>query len=189
MNLLISLTFTKFRSIIEELIVNPILIAYYSYQTAVIGRGISGLIIIYVFFVISAILCKLAAYPLVNIIVSKEKAEGNFRFLHVLIRTSLESIALQSGESNERDRLFSSFSHVLKWQRKLLDANLILRIFTEIVNYFGAVLAYIVLAVPIFDGTYDDKSSSELSEIIAQNLFVTLYLIYQLTVITGLSQR
>ena len=34
-------------------------------------------------------------------------------------------------------------------------------------DYFGSVLSYIIVAIPIFAGDYDDKTASEIAQIIS----------------------
>jgi hypothetical protein len=49
-------------------------------------------------------------------------------------------------------------------------------------------MSYVVIAIPIFTGVLDDKPPSELSEIIAKNTFLCLYLISSFTAIIYLSE-
>ena len=46
-------------------------------------------------------------------------------------------------------------------------------------QYLGAIVSYLVIAVPIFSGVYDDKNASELAQIISETAFVCMYLVYQ----------
>ncbi|KAJ3416237.1 hypothetical protein HDV05_002527 [Chytridiales sp. JEL 0842] len=178
----------QIRNIVETLIINPPLIVYYSYQTATISGGFSGPLVLYLFFVISAILCKVAMSPLIPLIYNKEKAEGDFRFTHTTVREQCESVAMQRGESQEQQRANTFLGSVVDAQLKVLKRSVVLMLTTETVSLYGAVISYVAIAIPIFDGTFDGKTSAEISAEIAKNLFVSIYLIYALTRITGLSQ-
>lgn len=46
-------------------------------------------------------------------------------------------------------------------------------------GYFGSIVSFLVISVPIFEGSYDDLSQPELSRLISENNFVCLYLIFQ----------
>jgi ATP-binding cassette subfamily D (ALD) protein 4 len=149
----------------------------------------TGPLIIYAFFVISALICKWLMTPVVPLVYSKEKAEGNFRHAHTYLRDQSESVAMLRGEENERFRLTRLLKQLVSAQLKVLKKSIWLMFATESVSYVGAILAYLIMAVPIFDGTFDDKTGAEISEEIAKNVFISIYLIYQLTQITSLSQR
>ncbi|KAJ3214913.1 ATP-binding cassette sub- D member 4 [Dinochytrium kinnereticum] len=179
----------QLRRILESLVIDPFLIIYYTYQTYALARSPLGPLIIYLYFILSALTCRLAMNPLIPLIYRKERAEGDFRFVHVHLRTHAESVALMGGHEAERGRLNAFLERVLGLQRRVLDRSVVLKCVTELVNYLGACLAYLVIAVPVFDGTLDGVPPGELGAIVAKNLFLTLYLIYRFTMITDLSDR
>ncbi|CAG8830373.1 5177_t:CDS:2, partial [Racocetra persica] len=53
--------------------------------------------------------------------------------------------------------------------------------FTESISYFGSILSYLIIAILIFNGTYDNVEKDKLSGIISMNSFIVLYLIYRFT--------
>ncbi|CAG8583166.1 11700_t:CDS:2, partial [Diversispora eburnea] len=111
---------TKLREIAEEVLVSPIIIAYYTYQTWKLC-GYLGPLMIYSYFFISFISSRFLISPIVNLVFMKEFYEGNYRFLHIRIRQFSESIA------------------------------------------FGlAILSYIMIAIPIFTGVYDNIEKEKL---------------------------
>ncbi|KAL0073150.1 P-loop containing nucleoside triphosphate hydrolase protein [Phycomyces blakesleeanus] len=120
---------------------------------------------IYVYFILGTIISRRLIKPIVNSVFYKELHEGNFRFLHVRLRQYVESIAFSSGEIEENARAHNS-----------LIAN-------SSFAYIGSILSYMIVAIPIFTGVFDDKDPGELSSIISKNSFVSMYLIYQFTVI------
>lgn len=74
-------------------------------------------------------------------------------------------------------------------------------------SYFGSILSYLIVAVPIFAGVYDDKDPAELSEVISkvrlqqsisklfltvfvyQNSFFAMYLIFKFNEIIDQSTK
>ncbi len=46
--------------------------------------------------------------------------------------------------------------------------------------YFGAVASFLVIAVPIFSGYYDDLTEPELANLISENAFVCINLVMNL---------
>ncbi|KAJ3318287.1 ATP-binding cassette sub- D member 4 [Blyttiomyces sp. JEL0837] len=179
----------EIRKILEQLAIDPLLIVYYTYKTASIGGSFKGPLVIYLFFALSAIACKAAMNPLVPLVYRKERSEGDFRHLHNTIRDSSEAFSLLKAENAERKRLDGYLERLLNVQWLVILWGFLLKVVMELVNYFGSCVAYLIVAIPIFDGTLDGKTSAEISEIVAKNLFVSLYLIFKFTQITDLAQR
>ncbi|KAJ3065798.1 ATP-binding cassette sub- D member 4, partial [Podochytrium sp. JEL0797] len=126
--------------------------------------------------------------PVVPAVYAKEKLEGDFRFIHVHTRVQAERIAFLHAERVERDRLDTLLDSVVDASFVVLGRNVVLHFLTESTVFLASVLTYGVVAIPIFDGTFDGKTEAEISGIVAKNLFVCLYLIHQLTVLTQLSR-
>ncbi|KAF0443363.1 ABC transporter transmembrane region 2-domain-containing protein [Gigaspora margarita] len=137
------------RLICEEIIIAPILIAYYTYLTWVFS-GFLGPVLVYSYFLFGIVGSRFLIVPLVNLVFMKEFHEGNFRLLHVRIRHFAESISFSLGENAEHAR-------------------------------------YIIIAILVFNGTYDDVEKDKLSGIISMNSFITMYLIYKFTEIVDQS--
>lgn len=56
-------------------------------------------------------------------------------------------------------------------------------------SYFGSILSYLIVAIPIFAGVFDDKDPGELSGIISKNSFVSMYLIFLFSTIIDQSDK
>ncbi|KAJ3088248.1 ATP-binding cassette sub- D member 4 [Quaeritorhiza haematococci] len=179
----------EIRHILQVLVIDPFLIAYYTWKTAEISGSFIGPLCVYAYFVISAIACKFAVAPLVPLVFKREKEEGNLRYLHVRVRQYAEEVALLGGEKEENRRLNTALDAVLYLQKLIISWEFLLKAVTEFFNYFGSVINYVIIGIPVFGGLYDDKTAAELSSLISQNSFMTLYLIYRFTVITDLSDR
>ncbi|KAJ3377811.1 ATP-binding cassette sub- D member 4 [Lobulomyces angularis] len=154
------------RKLLESLVIDPFLIAYYTYSTAAINGAVT---------------------PLIPLIFEREAKEGYFRYIHVRIRQFSESISFLNGEHFERLKADGMLDSLLGVQKKVLEKGIAIKFFTEFFNFFGAIVSYLIIAIPIFTGVFDNKSKAELSQIISLNSFTSMYLIYKFTVITDLT--
>ncbi|RIB16500.1 ABC transporter transmembrane region 2-domain-containing protein [Gigaspora rosea] len=123
------------RLICEEIIIAPILIAYYTYLTWAFS-GYLGPVLVYSYFLFGIVGSRFLIVPLVNLVFMKEFHEGNFSL----------------GENAEYDRLNSFFTKILNFTSKIIERELCLQAFTESISYFGSILSYIILAILIFNG-------------------------------------
>ncbi|CAG8698099.1 18031_t:CDS:2, partial [Gigaspora rosea] len=114
------------RLICEEIIIAPILIAYYTYLTWAFS-GYLGPVLVYSYFLFGIVGSRFLIVPLVNLVFMKEFHEGNFRLLHVRIRHFAESISFSLGENAEYDRLNSFFTKILNFTSKIIERELCLQ--------------------------------------------------------------
>ncbi|PKY17166.1 hypothetical protein RhiirB3_403915 [Rhizophagus irregularis] len=178
----------KLRLNCQEIIVAPILIIYYTYKTWTLS-GYFGPLVIYVYFIVGLISSRFLIVPLVNLVFMKEFHEGNFRFLHARVRQFAEPIALSWGEKAEYYQLDSFFKNLLNYQRQIIDRELALEALTGSFAYFGSILSYLIIAIPVFVGDYDGIEKDKLSGVISLNAFLSLYLIYRFTRIVEQSTK
>ena len=54
-------------------------------------------------------------------------------------------------------------------------------------SYMSSIASFLIIAMPIFSGTYDKYSQPELAKIISENSFVCMYLAYQLSKLVEMS--
>lgn len=97
---------------VEELIIIPLLIAFYTWQCWQM-TGYIGPLCIYGFFFLSSFVSRLLMNPIVDAIFYKESAEGYFRFLHVRFRQFAESIAFSRGEGEAKESADDSLYNLL----------------------------------------------------------------------------
>ncbi|KAI7876940.1 hypothetical protein K492DRAFT_134633, partial [Lichtheimia hyalospora FSU 10163] len=109
----------------------------------------------------------------------KELAEGNFRFMHVRLRQFSEPITFSRGECQEHKQANQKLDTLLAYQRKIVNKELPLHLANESFSYFGSILSYLIVAMPIFAGAFAGKDPSEMSEIISKNSFFSMYLIFK----------
>lgn len=103
------------------------------------------------------------------------------------VRNSAESIAFLEGESLERSRSDHLLSRLISTQTRLLLHQMALKVSMYLADYLGSILSFIALAVPLFAGVYDHLPAAELSKLISQNAFFTIYLINCFTRLIDLS--
>ncbi|KAJ3105195.1 hypothetical protein HDU97_008349 [Phlyctochytrium planicorne] len=177
------------RELLENLVVDPLVIMFYTYQVYMVSRSLLSPFLVYLYFAISVYFTGATMRPLIPLIYQRERAEGDFRFVHVHLRQHAESVAVLGGQKEERKRLDMYLSKVLVWQRRVLERSALLKCLTECINYLGSCVSYIITAVPIFDGTLDGKPAEEIASVVAKNLFTTLYLIFRFTLITNFAEK
>lgn len=166
----------KFSTIIEPFVIAPFTISYYSYKCYDM-TGWIGPFSAFLIFLISATLNKILMKPVIKKVVSQEKCEGFFRFKHMHVRTNAESIAFQDANFAELSRADSKLFALVRVQQNLYLKEFPLNFAVSVFSYTGSIVSYLILAYPIFSGKYDNFSSVDLSQLISQNAFVSIYLI------------
>ncbi|KAJ3187854.1 hypothetical protein HDU85_006247 [Gaertneriomyces sp. JEL0708] len=179
---------TELRKMIEKLAIEPVLIVYYTWQTLKVN-GWAGPVIIYGFYFASLFVTRAILQPIARLVYRKERAEGDFRFLHVRLRSHAESVAFLDGEGAERHVVDDALDTLIRLKRKIIDWESGLKFFTRFVDYCGSMMCYGTVAIPIFGGVYDDLPPEELSALIAKNLFFTLFLTYRFRAIVKTVSR
>ena len=159
-----------------KLLISPLTIAYYSYQCFA-NTGYFGPLSIYIYFVVGSIINRIIMSPIVGLVVKQERNEGDFRFKHVNIRTNSESVVFLQGSQTEKTKSDATLQQLLGIQQTIVNYEFWLNLSVNLFDYLGSILSYFVIAIPIFAGLYDDKTSVQLSALISQNAFVSMYLI------------
>ncbi|KAI7817319.1 ABC transporter transmembrane region 2-domain-containing protein [Gamsiella multidivaricata] len=165
------------RKMVEDLIIIPLLIAFYTWKCWQM-TGYVGPLCIYGYFILSTIISRLLINPIVDAVFYKESAEGYFRFLHMRFRQFAESITFSRGEGEAKDRADELLEVLLKTQLDVIYKELPLKFLQQSVSYFGSILSYVIIAIPIFWGSYDHLPPSDISAVISRTSFVSMYLTY-----------
>ncbi|ORY04843.1 hypothetical protein K493DRAFT_333794 [Basidiobolus meristosporus CBS 931.73] len=175
--------------IAQNTIITPFMIVYYTYKCWSIS-GFVGPLAVYSYFVISSIANKCLIDPIVKFIYLKENYEGNYRYMHVRARTMAESIAFYGGENQEKKHMDQSLSSLIRCQLKIVRKQFFLDSGTQLYSYFGTILSYIVIAIPIFiTHKYDSIDNADLSALISKNAFLIMYLNYKFTLVVQQAKR
>uniref|UniRef100_A0A158PFA4 ABC transmembrane type-1 domain-containing protein n=1 Tax=Angiostrongylus costaricensis TaxID=334426 RepID=A0A158PFA4_ANGCS len=167
----------------------PFIILYYSYLTWK-SSGWLGPLTIYTYFVFVTFVNRYLLSPIVGLVNETEKREGDFRQRHMEVRTNVESIAFYQSGLIENILTNQKLKVLLKTKRKLVDWRFALNIVTNVFDYFGGILSYLIIGIPIFmTHAYDSLSGTELNGVVAMNAFFYLYLIYSFTNLIALSEK
>lgn len=162
--------------IVPTLLISPFTIAYYSYQSFSVA-GYIGPLAVFVYFIVSTLVSKLLITRVVPRVYELEKQEGRFRYKHTQVRANSESIAFLDGEFAELDSTEEHLVELVKAQQSVYNRQLPLNLGVYFTDYAGSILSFLIIAVPLFTGAYDDISTADLSGIISKNTFVSMYLI------------
>ncbi|KAF9208939.1 ATP-binding cassette sub- D member 4 [Haplosporangium sp. Z 27] len=168
----------SFSKMVQNLVIIPLLIGFYTWQCWKM-TGHIGPLCIYGYFILSTIASRLLINPIVDAVFYKEAAEGYFRFLHVRFRQFSESITFSRGEDEAKESADDMLEILLKTQLDVIHKELPLKFLQESVSYFGSILSYVIIAIPIFWGVYDGLPPSDISAVISKTSFVSMYLTYQ----------
>ncbi|CAF1365325.1 unnamed protein product [Adineta steineri] len=176
--------------IIPLVVISPFTIAFYTYRTWEI-TGYYGPLAIIIYFIIWTGINKLFISAVSRTIFRQNICEGTFRFLHTQIRTYNESIAFYNGGSFEHtrfDNYFLKFLAPLLYRRNIQE--FFLSLSTNLFDYIGSILSYLLLAIAIFVfHFYDNLTSEELVKTISQTSFITMYLIYRFSQLNDLTDK
>lgn len=167
---------TSLSLIAPELIVAPFIITFYTYK-CFHASGFVGPVSCVVFFLISSLLNHFLISKVSFYVYAQEKAEGDFRFQHLRVRNNAEAIAFLSGEPVERQVCTVYLDKLIWTQFRYILHQFFLKCSIYLWDYLGSILSFIALAVPLFSGYYNNLSPADLSELISQNAFFTIYLI------------
>ncbi|CAD6197940.1 unnamed protein product, partial [Caenorhabditis auriculariae] len=155
----------------------PFIIGYYSYLTYD-GSGWFGIASIFVYFIIQTVANKFMLSPMVSLVSEQEKKEGDFRQRHMEVRSNIEAIAFTEPEFWK------------KLQKKLTEWRFALGFMTNIFDYFGGILSYLIIGIPVFiTHQYDHMSGPELNGVVSRNSFYYLYLIYSFSTVLKLAEN
>lgn len=81
----------------------------------------------------------------------------------------------------------NKLNQLISTQRRLTLHQLVLKCSVYLADYLGSILSFIALAIPLFSGYYDHLNGAELSQLISNNAFFTIYLINCFTRLIDLS--
>ncbi|CAL4131117.1 unnamed protein product, partial [Meganyctiphanes norvegica] len=173
-------------TITTKVIIAPFIISYYTYTTSV-GTGWMGPLSIYGFFLLGTIANKFVMSPVVSWVMKQERCEGNFRFKHMQIRVNAEAVAFHMSGSIESSKTNESLKILINTQRSLFIRKILVNLVRYLFDYFGSILSYLVIAIPIFAGKFAD--SDDLSSIVSAYSFKCMYLIYNLSQLVDLGSQ
>eukprot|EP01119_Soliformovum_irregulare_P001270 TRINITY_DN109_c0_g2_i1.p1 TRINITY_DN109_c0_g2~~TRINITY_DN109_c0_g2_i1.p1 ORF type:complete len:597 (-),score=178.71 TRINITY_DN109_c0_g2_i1:125-1915(-) len=170
---------TSLAQVISSFITAPSIVVWYTWKTWK-TIGWYAPLIVGGYFVIGYIITKFIMSPIVRLVFQQEKLEGDFRFGHVRVRTSAESIALFDG--GDREKAFSemTFERLLKNKLSIIWRQWSLNTTSNTFTYFGSILNYFVVSLPIFFIASENANASP--------AYVAMASFYCISLIGGYSQ-
>uniref|UniRef100_A0A7S3UBF9 ABC transporter domain-containing protein n=1 Tax=Picocystis salinarum TaxID=88271 RepID=A0A7S3UBF9_9CHLO len=178
----------SFAEVLKVSIASPFTILYYSvlvYQYA----GSTSVLLVYGFFVLGILVQRTIVSPTAKVVSNQERMEGNFRAKHVHLTDAAEIVAIHDGGETEKVALEESFKQVASNQRLLMFWHLLLGACTKVLEYVGAALNYICVAIPVFAGKFAGQNPAEVSKFVSNASFANLSLIYSFTEVLDLGKQ
>lgn len=176
-------------SLLKKIAASPLKIIYFGY-TAGTYIGITGVLTVFIFFLVSIIFQKFAALPLAKSIASREKEEGFYRWKHMRLKNMWMDIATQGDMSAEDSALQEQFSATLLAQKQVVKRETILTGVTRGVDYFGSVLNYILIAAAVLfrDKNGEGSAGGKTAEFVSNASFFSLSLVNAFTELVDMGQ-
>jgi ATP-binding cassette subfamily D (ALD) protein 4 len=175
-------------STIPLILISPFTIVYYTYRTWQV-TGYYGPLLILVYFIIWSGINKIFISAVSRTIFRQNICEGNFRFLHTLIRTYNEPIAFYNGGAFEHQRFDNYFIKALTpllYRRSIQE--FFLSLSTNLYDYIGSIVTYLLLVLAIFVFHFYDNVTISIATI-SQISFMAGYLIYRFNLLNDLTDK
>lgn len=173
----------------KQLAGSPLKVMFYGYMAATY-TGMSSILSVLVFFVISLFSQQMVSIELSKRIVSLEKCEGDFRKTHMRLKQFSEDIAAQKDVGAENEALASSLSATLGAQTEVVWYNVALYGIIKCTDYFGSILNYVLIALAVLYSKQQFSSKGgEIAEFVSNASFFTLSFVNSLTEIVDMGQQ
>eukprot|EP00798_Chlamydomonas_sp_ICE-L_P031168 gene31168-6310_t len=132
----------------------PVALVIYAIHTYRVFDSMWPILAALTFFVTGAVLQHFLASAVASAVWRQEKLEGNFRAAHGRLRASAVPISLWRGASAELAGVTDPFTALAKNQLGLVLWRWALGLITTALDYSGAMVAYLCVAVAVFSGIW-----------------------------------
>ncbi|XP_040572164.1 lysosomal cobalamin transporter ABCD4 [Lepeophtheirus salmonis] len=173
---------------IARLIISPFTIGFYTWD-AYTRSGWIGPIGVFIYFILGCFVNLFLMSPVSQRVFFMEKNEGDFRFKHMFLREKAEEIAFSNSAIIESIKTNKLLKSLIKSQLSVYTWEILLDLWINIFDYVGAIISYLIIAVPVFTGFYDSLDQAKLGNQISQNSFVCMTLIYNLSQLVDLASK
>ncbi|KAJ3438243.1 atp-binding cassette sub-family d member [Anaeramoeba flamelloides] len=136
----------------------PGIIIYYSYKSYYV-IGFTGLASFYLLFLVSFFITKIFMSPVVNLTFQLQVLEGNFRYLHVLVRKNIEQINFFRGIKSEKRSVDKEIKEITKKKVQITKRHIPLNLNTTLFAYFSTIVSYIVIGILVFNNKMKDQDN------------------------------
>ena len=177
-------------SMMESAVNAPMTIVWYTILTYQY-LGWAGPCICLAFFVAGTLINKLIMSFIVPLVYRQEQKEGDFRFVHMRVRSFREEVAFYGGAECERQYGTQALRSVIDNRNSILSREWTLNAHTTLFGYLGAILAYVIVGMSVFFlGGFpaDEEHPGQVAERISQSSFICMQLIYGFTELVQLAQ-
>ncbi|KAF6039456.1 ABCD4 [Bugula neritina] len=174
--------------LVPVLVVSPFIIGYYSYQSNAIA-GYRGPLAVVGFFVLATIINLLLMRPVARWTYELERQEGNFRYCHMLTRVHCESSAFYNVNKLEEENMAKGLRQLLSVQEQLVYSKLPQNFFISLCDYVVSIISFMLIALPIFSGSYDHLTAAGVTSLVSQFSFQTIYLFNCFTTLIDLAKQ
>jgi ATP-binding cassette subfamily D (ALD) protein 4 len=169
----------QYSALLPDLIIVPPTVCFYV-QEAWVRTGWLGPVSILAYFLLSTGASRALLGRVVALAARLQAAEGRWRTKHAALRGQSESLAFTDLAAQELARVAGLLREVTSLQTRLACSQLPVDLSVNLFNYLGAVVSYLVIAVPIFTGAHPSLPPAGLARVISEAAFVLLYLSSQL---------
>uniref|UniRef100_A0A7S3DBI3 ABC transporter domain-containing protein n=2 Tax=Palpitomonas bilix TaxID=652834 RepID=A0A7S3DBI3_9EUKA len=174
----------------------PYSIILYLYLTINISGWKPPLICVAVFFG-GGVLNRFLLRPLIRYVYKKEEAEGDYRRAQLFVVRRATDLAMSKAGKVMRDVADHLLSNIVSTSRRVALASFFTGLLSKLLDYAGAIVAYLLVAIARFDPSYLSGEAEQMwaegeggviAEAVSQASFYTISLAYSFTSLIDLSQ-
>eukprot|EP01025_Chloroclados_australasicus_P028012 TRINITY_DN2771_c0_g4_i1.p1 TRINITY_DN2771_c0_g4~~TRINITY_DN2771_c0_g4_i1.p1 ORF type:complete len:820 (+),score=47.07 TRINITY_DN2771_c0_g4_i1:97-2556(+) len=167
----------------------PFNLAIYIYLVVRIYSSWTPIFIAAGFCVVGTAIQRTVMTKIANLVFTQEIMEGNLRKAQMRLRQEADSIAMYCSWKEELSNINMELNNAIINQRKIVMWSWLLGAITKTLDYTGATLNYVCLALVVFGAVWSGLDSAELASKISNASFYTLTLIYTFTRLLDASDK
>jgi ABC-type uncharacterized transport system fused permease/ATPase subunit len=178
---------------LRQTLQGPMLIVYYTCLTAIYSSWVAP-VAVWVFFFVGAVTNRFLLRKVVGLTSLQGKLEGDFRLFHVTFLRSIEQIWFLKGLGAELHHAQHLLSRALANRLLVINQHAVINAIANIFAYFGSVLNYTVVAVPVFAPMlltpaerWGSSDAGTIAKRVSETSFYCLYLVNGFSVFVNLS--
>jgi ABC-type uncharacterized transport system fused permease/ATPase subunit len=178
---------------LRQTLQGPMLIVYYTCLTAMYSSWVAPAAV-WLFFFAGAVTNRFLLRKVVGLTSLQGKLEGDFRIFHVSFIRSIEQIWFLKGLGAELHHAQHLLTRALANRVLVINQHAVINCIANIFAYFGSVLNYTVVAVPLFapmlltpSQRWGSADPGTIAKRVSETSFYCLYLVNGFSVFVNLS--
>jgi ABC-type uncharacterized transport system fused permease/ATPase subunit len=178
---------------LRQTLQGPMLIVYYTCLSAMYSSWVAPSAV-WLFFFVGAVTNRFLLRKVVGLTSLQGKLEGDFRLFHVSFIRSIEQIWFLKGLGAELHHAQHLLSRALANRVLVINQHAVINCISNIFAYFGSVLNYSVVAVPVFapmlltpSERWGSADPGTIAKRVSETSFYCLYLVNGFSVFVNLS--